>query len=129
MASTKGLPFTKFMTHTLFEIMENGQLNQLMQKWRVKQPACEDDINVKPLGFQKMTSLFVLIFIGIIFAFIVFLIENVMNERSPPKANKLMMNKLKFHFIGIEEVLEQEEFSKNQNLMKQYLSLKEKLIL
>ena len=76
-----------------------------------------------------MTSLFVLIFIGIIFAFIVFLIENVMSERGTPKANKLMMNKLKFHFIGIEEVLEQEEFSKNQNLMKQYLSLKEKLIL
>ena len=76
-----------------------------------------------------MTSLFVLIFIGIIFAFIVFLIENVMSERSPPKENKLMINKLKFHFIGIEEVLEQEEFSKNQNLMKQYLSLKEKLIL
>ena len=129
MAATKGLPLTKFMTHTLFEIMENGQINQLMQKWRVKEPACEDEITVKPLGFRKMTSLFVLIFIGIICAFLVFLIENAMSEKIPPKDNKLMINKLKFHFIAIEQVLEQEEFSRDKDLVNQYLSLKEKLIL
>ena len=117
------------MRHTLFEIMENGQLNQLMQKWRVKEPACENEITVKSLGFQKITSLFGLIFIGVIVAFIVFLTENVMSERSPPKKDKLMLNKIKFHFIAIEQVLAQEEFYKNQNLVKQYLSLKEKLIL
>lgn len=83
---TKGSPYGIFMKHIIFEITENGQLNRLLTKWKVPKPDCKPIYKEgKPLGLEKMISLFIISIIGIFIAIITIIIENVFHAYKPRK--------------------------------------------
>ena len=68
---TKGLPYGIFMNQIIFEITENGQLNRLIKKWTLPKPDCRPiHKEGKPLGLEKMNSLFLFSIFGILIAII-----------------------------------------------------------
>ena len=78
MPITKGLPYGIFMKHVIFQMKEAGQLNELQKKWSVQEPNCSPlDKEGKPLGLEKMISLFILSMIGICTGLIILFIEKI----------------------------------------------------
>ena len=75
---TKGLPYGIFMKQVIFEMKENGQLNKLLTKWAIPKPDCgpihKEGI---PISLEKIISLLIISMIGIIFAIIIIIIENI----------------------------------------------------
>ena len=83
---TKGLPYGIFMNQIIFEITENGQLNRLIKKWSLPKPDCRPiHKEGKPLGLEKMNSLFLLSIFGILIAIITIIIENIFHAYKPRK--------------------------------------------
>ena len=101
MPITKGLPYGIFMKKIIFQMRENGQLNQLLKKWSVSEPNCNPlHKEGKPLSLEKMISLFIISMIGIIIAIIINTIENIFHAYKPRKhisvkeANNLKLQRL-----------------------------------
>ena len=75
---TKGLPYDIFMKQIIFELMEGGQLNQLQKKWEDSQPDCGVlHRSGNALGWQKIMTVFVIIIMGILMAFVTLVIEKI----------------------------------------------------
>ena len=83
---TKGLQYRIFMNQIIFEITENGQLNRLIKKWTLPKPDCRPiHKEGKPLGLEKMNSLFLFSIFGILIAIITIIIENLYHSHKPRK--------------------------------------------
>ena len=65
-----------FMDRVLVKLSENAQMYKAIQKWQVKEPDCKPLRNTgNPLSLEKLISLFLIIFAGIIIALIVMIFE------------------------------------------------------
>ena len=111
---TKGLPYGIFMNQIIFEITENGQLNRLIKKWTLPKPDCRPiHKEGKPLGLEKMNSLFLLSIFGILIAFITIIIENLYHSHKPRKHVSIKeannMNLQRF-FMNLQQNLNDEIF-------------------
>ena len=75
---TKGLPYDIFMRQIIFELTERGQLDQLQKKWEDSQPDCSIlHRSGNALGWQKIMTVFVIIIMGILMAFVTLVIEKM----------------------------------------------------
>ena len=75
---TKGLPYDIFMRQIIFELTERGQLDQLQKKWKDSQPDCSIlHRSGNALGWQKIMTVFIIIIIGILMAFVTLVIEKM----------------------------------------------------
>ena len=107
---TKGLPHGIFMKHIIFEMTEKGQLNRLIKKWTLPKPDCRPiHKEGKPLGLEKMISLFMFSMIGMCFATIIIIIENIFHACKPKK------------HVSIEDV-------KTEKLQRLFIKFKNNLI-
>ena len=77
MPITKGLPYGLFMKQIIFEIIEDGRLDQLQNKWKALPPNCDTSQNGKSLGLEKLISTFIITLIGIINAIIILFVEKI----------------------------------------------------
>ena len=113
MPITKGLPYAIFMKQVILQMTEAGQLNELLKKWSVPEPDCSSlDKEGKPLGWEKMISLFILSIIGICIGFIILIIEKICYAYKPirqvsiKESNKMKLQKL---FSKLQETLNDDE--------------------
>ena len=102
---TKGLPYEIFMRHLIFEMTEKGQLSQILKKWENPKLDC-GAIHKRgnPLSWQKLITLFIIVIIGISFAFATLCIEKMYHKfifvNSPAycltvkKANKIRLQNI-----------------------------------
>ena len=68
------------MKHVLFDMYENGHLTRIKRKWKLRDKQnCDAMIAKKgrPLSTEKLASLFIIVFIGIILALCIMLMEFV----------------------------------------------------
>ena len=77
MPITKGLPYGYFMKQIIFEIIEDGRLDQLQNKWKALPPNCDTSQNGKSLGLEKLISTFIITLIGIFNAIIILFVEKI----------------------------------------------------
>ena len=102
---TKGLPYEIFMRQLIFEMTERGQLNQVLKKWEKAKPDCGTILRSgNPLSWQKLITLFIIVIIGISFAFATLCIEKMYHKliyvNSPAycltvkKANKIRLQNI-----------------------------------
>ena len=73
-ATSKDLPYTKFLTHAIYKMIDNRLFEQLSKKWAFVEPSC-DEGNVNQMGIEKLASLFMILGIGILLAVICLSIE------------------------------------------------------
>ena len=111
---TKGLPYGIFMNQIIFEITENGQLNRLIKKWTLPKPDCRPiHKEGKPLGLEKMNSLFLCPIIGFSIAITTIIIENIYHAFKPWKHESIKeannMNLQRF-FMKLQKNLNDEMF-------------------
>ena len=85
MPITKGLPYGLFMKQTIFEIIEDGQLNQLHSEWKAPPPNCDSSQNGKALGLEKLISTFIVTLIGICNAILILFIEKIFHACAPKR--------------------------------------------
>lgn len=78
-AFPKGSPLLPFFKHTYQKIRQSGALDRSREKWKQKdKPSkCVNKNTTKPIYFEKVASLIVLLFFGTIFAFSVLLLEKI----------------------------------------------------
>ena len=75
---TKGLPYEIFMRHLIFQMTERGQINKLLKKWEILKHDCGAIHRVgKPLSWQKLITVFIIVIMGISIALATFFIENI----------------------------------------------------
>ena len=75
---TKGLPFEIFMRQLIFEMIEHGQLNQVLKKWESVQHDCGAILRSgNPLSWQKLITVFVIVKMGILLALATLFIEKM----------------------------------------------------
>ena len=113
MPITKGLPYGIFMKKIIFQMRENGQLNQLLKKWSVSEPNCSPlHKEGKPLSLEKMISLFIISIIGIFIGFIILIIEKIIHAYKPIQQNSIKeSNKMKLQklFLKLQKTLNDDE--------------------
>ena len=113
MPITKGLPYGIFMKKIIFQMRENGQLNQLLKKWSVSEPNCNPlHKEGKPLSLEKMISLFIISIIGIFIGFIILIIEKIIHAYKPIQQNSIKeSNKMKLQklFLKLQKTLNDDE--------------------
>ena len=64
------------MNNAILKMYENGQLYNIKKKWEVLQPQCAPLLRRgNPLSFSKLISLFAIIGIGVLIAFLVMAYE------------------------------------------------------
>ena len=79
-AIQKDSPYRPFLKDLVYQIIENGQLEQIKKKWLRRKTYCnsiDDSSNRKALSMQKLVTLFAIIFSGYIGACIIFVFETV----------------------------------------------------
>ena len=78
-ALTKGLPYRIFLKQIIYEIIERGQLHQLLKKWKIPQSQCNSKQSTgKPLSLEKLISAFMIVLFGIICALLLLFIEKLL---------------------------------------------------
>ena len=83
MMMKKGSQFKRFFTQEMKKLETTGNLDLLRKRYWDSQ-VCKPLLKEKPLGFEKLSSLFVLIMIGSILSILVLLLEYV-NQRKKKK--------------------------------------------
>ena len=74
---TKNSPYKKFIDEAILNMLENGKLRIILQRWKIEEPDCSPLIREgKPLNFKKLISIFFIIGLGVLLAIIVVLFEN-----------------------------------------------------
>ena len=68
------LPYAPFMKYAMIKITEQS-MYQMKKHWEVVTQNCDPPLEGKSLGFRKLVTLFLIFFIGVIFAFFTFLYE------------------------------------------------------
>ena len=109
MTIIKGLPYGIFMKKIIYQMIEIGQLNQLLRKWSAPEPNCSPlHKEGKSLSLEKMISLYIISMIGIFIALITLIIEKAFHAYKPKRpasieeANKM---KLQRFFMKHQETL------------------------
>ena len=109
MTIIKGLPYGIFMKKIIYEMIEKGQLNQLLKKWSAPEPNCSPlHKEGKSLSLEKMISLYIISMIGIFIGLITLIIEKAFHAYKPKRpasieeANKM---KLQRFFMKLNETL------------------------
>ena len=74
-ATQKNLPYTIFMKKAVLKMYENGQLHQIIKKWKSPKPECTQGKGVQSLSFKKLMSVFTIVPIGIMLALMVVIYE------------------------------------------------------
>ena len=77
---TKGLPYGIFMKQVVFDMYENGYLSRIKRTWKLREKQnCDAMISKqgRPLSTEKLASLFIIVFFGIISAICIMLMEFV----------------------------------------------------
>ena len=93
-AMTKNSPYKKFIDEAILNMLENGKLRIILQRWKIEEPDCSPMIReVKPLNFKKLISIFFIIGLGVLLAIIVVLFENFQNNSFKKKRDDLFSEK------------------------------------
>ena len=121
MPITKGLPYGYFMKQIIFEIIEDGRLDQLQNKWKALPPNCDTSQNGKSLGLEKLISTFIITLIGIINAIIILFVEKIFyacaERKSHVSIEKANEKKLEVFFKKFLSNLKKDEiFLKSPNI-------------
>ena len=67
------------MKQIIYEIIERGQLHQLLKKWKIPQSQCNSKQSTgKPLSLEKLISAFMIVLFGIICALLLLFIEKLL---------------------------------------------------
>ena len=89
-AFPKGSPLLPFFKHAYSKIGQSGALERISRKWMKKGIPlnCNSKNSIEPLTLNKIGSLIVLLFMGMIFAFVAFIIEVCMDQMQATKKCK-----------------------------------------
>ena len=90
MPITKGLPYGLFMKQIIIEIIDDGQLDKLQNKWKALPPICDSSQNGKSLGWEKLISIFIITLIGIFNAIMILFIEKIFHACAPKRHVSIM---------------------------------------
>ena len=77
MAMRKNSQYTKFFSTVLFDIVSSGQWNFIQNRESVATTSCKSssDLEIEPIGFEKLAFIFVILVSGIIFSLVIILME------------------------------------------------------
>ena len=77
MTMRKNSQYTKFFSTVLFDIVSSGQWNFILNRESVATTSCKSssDLEIQPLGFEKLAFIFVILVSGIIFSLVIILME------------------------------------------------------
>ena len=89
-AFPKGSPLLPFFKHAYSKIGQSGALERISRKWMKKGIPlnCNSKNSIEPLTLNKIGSLIVLLIMGMIFAFVAFIIEVCMDQMQATKKCK-----------------------------------------
>ena len=110
-AMTKNSPYKKFIDEAILNMLENGKLRIILQRWKIEEPDCSPLIREgKPLNFKKLISIFFIIGLGVLLAIIVVLFEifqhNFLKKKNyPNKVNDDLISENDFVNLKIEEMV------------------------
>ena len=119
-ALTQGSPYVPFLKHAIYDIIENGQLHKIKQKWTIQDPDCAPlRKTAKSLSLKKLSSLFIFIMSGFTVAIMSFLFEFIFNFFVPKSSQKTFSNDMKFCKLknNLKELREISINSKTQYLL------------
>ena len=109
-AMTKNSPYKKFIDKAIQNMLENGKLRNILQRWKIEETDCSPLIREgKPLNFKKLISIFFIIGLGVLLAIIVVLFENFQHnflkkKNYPNKVNDDSILEKVFVNLKIEEM-------------------------
>ena len=77
MTMRKNSQYTKFFSTVLFDIVSSGQWNFIQNRESVATTSCKSssDLEIEPIGFEKLAFIFVILVSGIIFSLVIILME------------------------------------------------------
>ena len=76
----KGSQFTRFFSHKMKRIDVTGNLDILKKRYS-GQKACKTQVNEKPLGYEKLTFLFLMLISGWIMSILVVFFEYMIQTK------------------------------------------------
>ena len=73
----KNSQYTKFFSTVLFDTVSSGQWNFILNRYSVATISCKSssDLEIEPIGFEKLAFIFVILVSGIIFSLVIILME------------------------------------------------------
>ena len=107
----KNSPYKKFIDGAILNMLENGKLRIILQRWKIEEPDCSPMIReVKPLNFKKLISIFFIIGLGVLLAIIVVLFENfqpnlLKKKNDPNNVRDNLIYEKNFVNLKIEEMV------------------------
>ena len=108
---TKNSPYKKFIDEAILNMLENGKLRIILQRWKIEEPDCSPLIREgKPLNFKKLISIFFIIGLGVLLAIIVVLFENfqpnlLKKKNDPNNVRDNLIYEKNFVNLKIEEMV------------------------
>ena len=108
---TKNSPYKKFIDEAILNMLENGKLRIILQRWKIEEPDCSPLIRMgKPLNFKKLISIFFIIGLGVLLAIIVVLFENfqpnlLKKKNDPNNVRDNLIYEKNFVNLKIEEMV------------------------
>ena len=77
MTMRKNSQYTKFFSTVLFDIVSSGQWNFIQNRESVATTSCKSssDLEIEPIGFEKLAFIFVILVSGIIFSLVIIHME------------------------------------------------------
>ena len=77
----KGSQFTRFFSQEMRKLETTGNLD-LLKKRYLRSPACKPPLKEKPLGYEKLSFLFVMLIFGCIMSILVVLFEYMTQSKN-----------------------------------------------
>ena len=77
----KGSQFTRIFTHEMKKLQTTGNLDLLKKRWSGPQ-ICKQLLKQKPLGYEKLSFLFVILIFGCIMSILVVLFEYITQTKN-----------------------------------------------
>ena len=62
----KDSPYLDLINHALWEMMESGELHRILLRHRVREPDCEHSGKGKPIGFENILLVFLILAAGLV---------------------------------------------------------------
>ena len=98
-------------------MIQNGELQKLIKKWENKEPDCSSlDKKGKPLTFQKLISLFLIIAFGCLLVLFIFIVENCTLFWRKDTSNDNALAKFSKTLANIQESLKNGKGPSSQSL-------------
>jgi hypothetical protein len=78
----KGSPYYPFLTYQTLKILESGQFHQILSNEHRQEISCDSGRKKGfPIGLEKLSILFIILFFGIIFSSIIVILENIFTTK------------------------------------------------